>query len=105
MGGVGKALGGKSGDENVVFENDDPICVGGQSRAETGQMRLENSPLAVGGMFIDNDEFNAIGKSDALELGPGALTSVRPLGEGDAVNPVESVPRLGKKALGPRVCL
>jgi len=105
MGGVGKALGGKSGDENVVFENDDPICVGRQARPETRQMRLENSPLAVGGMFIDNDEFNAFGQSDALELGAGALTSVGPLGEGNAVDAVESVPRVGNKALGRWVSL
>jgi hypothetical protein len=105
MGGMAQALGGESGEENIVLENDDLGCVGGQSRAETRQMRLENSPLAVGGMFIDNDEFNAFGQSDALELGAGALTSVGPLGEGNAVDAVESVPRVGNKALGRWVSL
>jgi hypothetical protein len=105
MGGLAEALGGKSGDKNIVFENDDLVCVGRQAGPEAGQMRLENSALAVGGMFIDNDEFHAIGQSDALELPAGALTSVRPLSQGDAVNPVESVPRVGNKALGRRVCL
>jgi hypothetical protein len=105
MRGAAEALGGKSADENVVFENDDPVCVRRQARAETGQMRLENSPLAVGGMFVDNDEFNAIGQSDALELAAGALISVGPLGQGNAVNPVESLPGLGKKAIARLICL
>jgi hypothetical protein len=105
MRGVAEPLGRKSGDENVVFKNDDPIRMGRQAGPETSQMRLENSPLAVGGMFIDNDEFNAIGQSDALELEAGALASVRPLGQGNAVNPVESLPGIGNKALGPLIGL
>jgi len=105
MGGLAQALRGRSGDENIVLKNDDLVGVGGQAGTETRQMRLENSPLAVGGMFIDDDEFHAIGQSDALELRAGALTSVWPLGQGNAVNPVESVPGAGNEALGPLVCL
>ena len=61
-------------------------------------MRLENSVFAVGGVFVDECEFDEIAKSDALELGQSGLIPVGAIYKGDAIDAVERPPIFCQKA-------
>jgi hypothetical protein len=72
------------------------VRAGGEAGAETGEMGFVDTVLAVGGMLVDDDEFDEVEEADAGEFGAGAFVAIGSVGEGDAVDFVEGAPDAGQ---------
>ena len=66
------------------------FCRRGQPHAEAFHVRLKNAVLAVGWMFVDNNEFDTVEQPDPLEIACGRVP-------GDRADSQEKYSRSGRR--------
>jgi hypothetical protein len=89
-----EALSVKAVKNDVVFENDDPLCTGLQAFTQAGYVRFIHPLFDIEGMTFDNDEFNFSGQSYFGERGRSRLPPVFTLFHGDAVDAIKKIPAI-----------
>jgi hypothetical protein len=70
-----EALRVKAAKNDVVFENNDPLCASLQAFTEAGYVRFIHPLFDIEGMTLDNDEFNFSGQSHFGKRGRSSRSS------------------------------